>query len=474
MAFRNFHQESKRVTATLEQQDLRHLFHPCTDLAGHARSGPQIWQRGEGVYVYDNHGKKYLEGMAGLWCTALGYGEKELARVAAEQMETFCYGPLFAGKSNEPSIRLAAKLAEWVPIEGARFLFGCSGSDANDAQVKLARYYFHAIGQPAKRKFISRGNAYHGVTVATAALTGLPAFHKHFGLDMSDVIHLTSPHFYRQGRDGESESEFVERLGQELEAVIAREGADNIAAMFAEPLMGAGGVILPPEAYFQRIQPVLEANDILLIDDEVVCAFGRTGNPFGCQTYGMRPATMTLAKALSSAYLPISAVAVPPFMYEAIEQAAGGVGLFAHGLTYSGHPVSAAVAVRNLELMEERGLMAHAAAMSEPFQTALKRLAGHPLVGHQRGIGLIAGLELVADKDTRAAFPPAEKMAFKVAAACLEEGLVVRALPGDIVAVCPPLIIDAEQIAELAGKLERGLDRVLVSLQPSLQGTRSA
>ena len=462
------------MTPTLEQQDLDYLFHPCTDLSGHARSGPLIWQRGEGIYVHDQHGRRYLEGMAGLWCTALGYGEKELARVAAEQMESFCYGPLFAGKSNEPSIRLAAKLAEWVPIEGARFLFGCSGSDANDAQVKLVRYYFHAIGKPSKRKILSRGNAYHGVTVATAALTGLPAFHKHFGLAMDDVVHLTSPHYYRQGRPGESEAEFVERLGQELEQVIEREGADNIAALFAEPLMGAGGVILPPAGYFERIQPVLEANDILLVDDEVVCAFGRTGNPFGCQTYGMRPATMTMAKALSSAYLPISAVAVPPFMYEAISEAAGGVGLFAHGLTYSGHPVSAAVAVRNLELMEERGLMAHAAAMSEPFQAAIKRLGDHPLVGHQRGIGLIAGLELVADKATRTSFPPSEKMAFRVAAACLEEGLVVRAIVGDIIAVCPPLIINEAQIDELAGKLERGLDRALATVEPMVQATRSA
>jgi 4-aminobutyrate--pyruvate transaminase len=458
------------VNDSLGQLDLAHLFHPCTDLATHAKSDPTIWSRGEGVYVYDNHGNRYLEGMAGLWCTALGYGEKELARAAAEQMETFCYGPLFAGKSNEPSIRLAAKLAEWVPIDGARFLFGCSGSDANDAQVKLARYYFHAIGKPSKRKIISRGNAYHGVTVATAALTGLPAFHKHFGLAMDDVIHLTSPHFYRQGKPGESEADFVERLGQELEEVIAREGADNIAAMFAEPLMGAGGVILPPAGYFERIQPVLEQHEILLIDDEVVCAFGRTGQPFGCQTYDMRPATMTMAKALSSAYLPISAVAVPPFMYEPIEKASGEVGIFAHGLTYSGHPVSAAVAVRNLELMEERGLMAHAAAMAPRFQKALQALGEHPLVGNQRGIGLIGGLELVADKTSCQSFPPAEKMAFKVAAACLEEGLVVRALPGDIVAVCPPLIISEAEVDELADKLRRGLDRVYAATQ----GSRSA
>jgi 4-aminobutyrate---pyruvate transaminase len=448
------------LNQTLSQLDLDHLFHPATDLRGHRAAGPQIWERGEGVYVFDSEGKQYLEGMAGLWCTALGYGEKELARVAAEQMEKFCYGPLFAGKSNEPSIRLAAKLSEWVPIDGARFLFGCSGSDANDTQVKLMRYYHNAIGKPNKKKIISRGNAYHGVTMATAALTGLPAFHKHFDLPMDDVIHLTSPSFYRQGRPDESEAEFADRLAAELEAVIDREGAENIAAMIAEPLMGAGGVILPPEGYFDRIEPILKANDILLIDDEVVCGFGRTGNPFGCQTYGMEPTTMTMAKALSSAYQPISAVAVPPMMYEAIEEAAGGVGLFAHGLTYAGHPVAAAVACRNLELMEERGLMAHAAAMGEILQRRLKPLADHPLVGNLRGIGLIAGLELVADKQTRALHPPAEKMAFKVAAACLAEGLVVRALPGDVIAICPPLIITEAQIDELVDKLARGLDRL--------------
>ncbi len=448
------------MNANLAQQDLDHLFHPATDLVGHRRSGPIIWSKGEGVHVWDDQGDRYLEGMAGLWCTALGYGEKELVKAAAEQMETFCYGPLFAGRSNEPSIRLAARLADWVPIDGARFLFGCSGSDANDAQIKLIRYYFNAIGQPKRKKILSRGMAYHGVTIATAALTGLPAFHKHFDLPMDDIIHLTSPHYYREGRPGESEAEFVERCGQELEDVIAREGADTIAAMIAEPLMGAGGVVLPPEGYWDRIKPVLDRYGILFIDDEVVCAFGRTGHDFGCQTYNIEPTTMTMAKALSSAYQPISAVAVPPFMYEAIEQAAGGVGLFAHGLTYSGHPVAAAVADRNLELMEERGVMAHAARMGEYLQQQLAPLADHPLVGDLRGIGLIAGLELASVPAERKAFDPALKMGFKVAAACLDAGLVVRAIPGDVIAICPPLIIDQEQIDELVKKLTIGLDQV--------------
>lgn len=445
----------------LARLDLDHLFHPSTDLRGHRETGPLVWDRGEGVYIYDSEGKPYLEGMAGLWCTALGYGERELVRTAAEQMEKLCYGPLFAGKSNEPSIRLAAKLAEWVPIEGARFLFGCSGSDANDTQVKLIRYYFNAIGQRQKKKILSRGNAYHGVTMAATALTGLPAFHKHFDLPGPDVIHLTAPHHYRQAEPGESEQAFSDRLAGELRAVIEREGPETIAAFIAEPLMAAGGVIPPPAGYYEKIQPILREHDILFIDDEVVCGFGRTGNDFGCQTWDIAPHTMTMAKALSSAYQPISAVAVPPFMYEAIEEAAGGVGLFAHGLTYAGHPVAAAVACRNLELMEERGIMAHAASMGKILQQRLAPLADHALVGNLRGAGMIAGLELVADKDTGKPFAPERKIAFEAAAACLEQGLVVRALPGDTIAICPPLVINEAQIEELVDKLEKGLDRTI-------------
>ncbi|MGK7295758.1 MAG: aminotransferase [Candidatus Wenzhouxiangella sp. M2_3B_020] len=449
---------------SLEALDKRFLFHPSSSLGMVRDAEPVIWSKGEGVYVYDQHGKQYLEGMAGLWCTALGYGEKELARAAAEQMETFCYGPLFAARANEPSIKLAAKLAEWIPIDGARFLFGCSGSDANDTQIKLARYYFNATGQPNRKKILSRTSGYHGTTLATAGLTGLAPFHAHFDVPGPEVVHLTEPHHYRQARDGESEEEFATRLANELEEVIEREGPETIAAFIAEPLMGAGGLILPPETYFDKIQPILCEHGILFIDDEVVCGFGRTGNPFGCQTYGIKPATMTVAKALSSAYQPISAVAVPPFMYEEIERASEEVGMFAHGLTYAGHPVAAAVALRTLELYEERGLMEHAAKMGEILQDKLAPLADHPLVGNYRGIGLIAGLELVKDPENKVRFDPADKIAFKATAACMEEGLVVRALPGDTLAICPPLIIDEAGIDELVDKLARGLDRTQATL----------
>ncbi len=446
------------MTPDLAALDRRYLFHPSTDLRQVRDGEPLIWTRGQGIHVEDQHGRRYLEGMAGLWCTALGYGEPELARAAAEQIETFCYGPLFAARANEPSIRLAAKLADWVPIEGARFLFGCSGSDANDTQIKLVRYYFNAIGQPQRKKLLSRVSGYHGTTLATAALTGLKPFHAHFDLPGADVIHLSEPHWFRQGQPGETELEFTARLAAELEQVIEREGGETIAAFIAEPLMGAGGLIIPPAGYYEAIQPILKRHGILFIDDEVVCGFGRTGQPFGCQSFGIEPTTMTLAKALSSAYQPISAVAVPPFMYEAIEQAAAEVGLFGHGLTYSGHPVAAAVALRNLELMEERGIMAHAARMGELLQARLAPLAEHRLVGDLRGIGLIAGLELVRDRDRRERFAPSDKIAFRVAAACLDQGLIVRALPGDTIAICPPLIIDEDGIDELIGKLESGLD----------------
>ena len=446
------------MTTNLAALDRRYLFHPSTDLCQVREGEPLIWTRGHGIHVEDQHGRRYLEGMAGLWCTALGYGEPELARVAAEQIETLCYGPLFAARANEPSIRLAAKLAEWVPIEGARFLFGCSGSDANDTQIKLLRYYFNVTGQPQRKKILSRIGSYHGTTLATAALTGLKPFHAHFDLPGSDVIHLTEPHYFRQGRPGESEAEFTARLVAELEHVIAREGGETLAALIAEPLMGAGGLIIPPAGYYQAIQPILKRHGILFIDDEVVCGFGRTGQPFGCQTFGIEPTTMTLAKALSSAFQPISAVAVPPFMYEAIEQAAAEVGLFGHGLTYSGHPVAAAVALRNLELMEERGIMAHAVRMGELLQARLAPLAEHGLVGNLRGIGLIAGLELVRDKNRRERFAPSDKIAFRVASACLDQGLIVRALPGDTIAICPPLIIDEAGIDELVGKLEAALE----------------
>ena len=445
---------------SIEALDLQHVLHPNTNLKEHHRTGPLVNERAAGVYVWDNRDRQYLEGVAGLWCTALGYGEEELIRVAEEQLRKLSYAPIFASNTNEPSVRLAEKLKAMVPFDAGRVFFGLSGSDANDTQVKLLWYYHNLVGQPKRKKIISRLQGYHGATVAAGSLTGLPSFHRHFDLPLPGFLHTDCPYYYREARDGESEAAFVDRLAGNLEALIQREGPETIAAFIAEPVQGAGGVIVPPAGYFARIQDILEKYGILLIDDEVICGFGRTGRAFGADTFGMRPTTMSLAKSLSSAYLPISAVLIPEFMYEPMIEASGAVGTFGHGFTYSGHPVCAAVALRTLELMEERDLFAHAAAMAEVFQNRLQALEDHPLVGDARGVGLMGGVELVANKQTKARFDASRSVGALCGARAQASGLLVRTL-GDTIALCPPLIISADQIDELFGKLNKALDETL-------------
>jgi 4-aminobutyrate--pyruvate transaminase len=445
---------------SIEARDLEHLFHPTTNLKLHKQVGPVVHERAKGVYLWDGKGNQYLEGMAGLWCTALGYGEEELIRVAEEQLRKLCYSQLFAGKTNEPSVLLAEKLKSMVPMAADKVFFGLSGSDANDTQVKLLWYYNNAIGRPEKKKIISRLRGYHGVTVAAGSLTGLPPFHKHFDLPIPGILHTECPHYYRGAQGGESEAEFVDRLVADLEDLIIREGPDTVAGFIAEPVMGAGGVIVPPAGYYPKVQEVLDRHDIVFIDDEVICGFGRTGRPFGAETFGIRPTTMSLAKAISSAYLPLSAVVVPEFLYEAVAEQSGEVGTFGHGFTYSGHPVCAAVALRNLELMEERDIFNHASRVGEQLQDRLSELTDHPLVGEVRGVGLIAAVELVKDKDTRMAFPAEQGVGAMVAARCEAHGLILRAL-GDSIAICPPLIINSDQVDELVSKLKRSLDEIL-------------
>ncbi|GIX34273.1 MAG: aspartate aminotransferase family protein [Lysobacteraceae bacterium] len=365
----------------LAEKDLTHLLHPATNLAQHRRTGPLVIERGEGIYVWDRQGRRYIEGLAGLWCVALGYGEEALVEAAAAQMRKLAYGQLFASRSHEPGILLAERLQAWMPASRRhtgpwKFLYGNSGSDANDTQVKLVRYYNNVIGRPRKKKIIARLHGYHGVTVAAASLTGLPAFHAHFDLPIDGVLHTACPHAFRHAEEGESDEQFATRLAAELEALIEREDPDTIAAMIAEPIMGAGGLIVPPETYYPKIRAVLDRHDILLIDDEVICGFGRLGTPMGCEAMDMVPDTVSLAKALSSAYLPISAVAVPDWMHEALIEPSEKLGAFAHGFTYSGHPVAAAVALRNLELFEERDIVGHAARTGVHFQKRLQALQG--------------------------------------------------------------------------------------------------
>ncbi|MCR9130629.1 MAG: aminotransferase [Alphaproteobacteria bacterium] len=442
----------------LKKRDLDALMHPATNYVAHNAKGPLIMDSARGVFITDVSGKQYIEGMAGLWCTALGYGVEELVETAREQMAKLSYGHMFASRSHEPGIELAAKLKSLAPIEDARVFFGNSGSDANDTQVKMIWYYNNCIGRPEKKKIIARSGGYHGVTIASASMTGLPVNHADFDLPIDRFLHTTKPHFYREGRPGEDEAAFTERLVRDLEALIEREGADTIAAFIAEPVIGAGGVILPPEGYFQKIQEVLDRYDILLIDDEVVCGFHRTNNLFGAQTYNMKPATMTLAKALSSAYLPISATIISGDMYEPMVERSQENNAFGHGYTYSGHPVAAALSLKNIELMERWNIADHVAQISPIFEGRFARLGDHPLVGEVRAVGMIGAVELVKNQTDRSRFDKVGPVGLKCFEAALDEGLIVRNI-GDSIALCPPLVITESELNETFDRLERALDR---------------
>jgi 4-aminobutyrate--pyruvate transaminase len=440
-------------------RDVETILHPATNLDLHRKVGPLVLDRAEGVYVYDTDGKRYIEGLAGLWCTGLGYGNKELVEAAKEQMEKLSFTHLFGGKSHEPAIQLAEKLKELVPIPVSKIFFTSSGSEANDSQIKLAWYYNNARGKPKKKKIISRMRAYHGVTVASASLTGLPVFHADFDLPMARVLHTDCPHYYRNAEPGETEEEFATRLAKNLEELIEREDPETIATFIAEPVMGAGGVIVPPKTYFEKIQAVLRKYDIALISDEVICGFARTGNWFGAQTLNMMPDSMSMAKAITSAYMPLGAVTVSEPVYQAMLDESRKLGVFAHGFTYSGHPVSCAVAVKTLEIYERINIVGHVQRVAPVFQTRLKALLDHPLVGETRGVGLIGGVELVKDKKSKTSFDPKQGVGAKVVAFAQEEGLISRAVAGDTIALCPPLVIDGAEVNVMFDALGRALDR---------------
>jgi 4-aminobutyrate--pyruvate transaminase len=444
-----------------QARDVESLLHPYTNLEMLAQTGPNILERGAGVFVYDGDGKDYLEAMSGLWCTALGWGEAELADTAAEQMKTLAFAHIFAGKSHDPAIALAEKLKELSPFPVGKIFFANSGSEANDTQIKFAWYAANARGRTAKKKIIARRGGYHGVTLATASLTGLDANHQGFDLPQPFARHVSMPHYYRGAEPSESEMEYSARLAAELEALIVEEGPETFAAMIAEPVMGAGGAIIPPRGYFAAVTDVLRRHDIALIDDEVICGFGRTGNWFGCQTYGFTPDSMSLAKALSSAYIPISAVLLSPEMTGIVEDEARKLGTLGHGFTYSAHPVASAVALKTIEIYERRDIVGHVRRLAPLFAARFARLAEHPLVGDAQSVGLIGGIELVADKKTKASFDRHAKVGLACGRFCEREGLIVRPLLNDRIAVCPPLVITEAEVNELFDRFERGLARTL-------------
>jgi 4-aminobutyrate--pyruvate transaminase len=399
--------------------------------------------------------------MAGLWCTALGYGNEELAETAAAQMKKLPFSHLYNGKSHDLAIELAEKLKEMAPVPISKVFFCNSGSEANDTQIKLVWYMNNALGRPKKKKIIGRLKGFHGLTIGAASLTGLPHNHADFDLPIPGILHTGCPHHYRFANEGESEEEFATRLADEFEALIQREGPDTVAGFIAEPVMGAGGVIVPPKTYFEKIGRVCAAHDLYVISDEVICGFGRLGRNFGCEALGFRPHALSVAKALSSAYLPIAGVMLPEVMYQALLSESRKLGGFHHGFTYSGHPVAAAVAVKTLEIYARDKVFDRAAARIPQLQQHLKKLGEHPLVGEARGMGLMGGLELVADKRSKRAFDPKQGVAARCVRLAEEEGLIVRAVVGDTVTVCPPLIISADEIDELFARLARALDRTL-------------
>jgi 4-aminobutyrate--pyruvate transaminase len=452
-----------QTNRTSAERDKDAVLHPYTNLVRHQEIGPLVITHGQGVKVFDETGKDYIEGLAGLWCTALGWGEERLVEAAARQMRALPFYHLFGHKSHDPAITLCERLLALAPVPMSKVFLAGSGSEANDTAIKLIRYRAHALGKPHKVKVIARDRAYHGVTVATAALTGLPTNHRSFGLPTDEVIRAACPHHYRFAKPGETEEEFSTRLAAELDAQIQAEGPDTVAAFFAEPVMGAGGVIVPPKGYFPKIQAVLDRYDILLIADEVICGFGRTGNMFGCETFGIRPDMMTVAKGLSSGYLPISALLVNERVYAPVMEESGRIGTFGHGYTYGGHPVSAAVAVETLNIYAERDILAHVNAVSPALQNGLAAFANHPLVGEKRGVGLIGALELVADKANKTPFEPTRGIGAKVAALAQNNGLILRAM-GDAVAFAPPLVITESEIAELLRRFGRALDEAHAQL----------
>jgi 4-aminobutyrate---pyruvate transaminase len=444
---------------SLSARDIASIVHPQTHLRAHLDRGPDMITRGRGVSIIDEDGKEYIDGAAGLWCASLGFASERLAQVAYDQMVKLGYYHLYRHNSNEPSVMLAEELLRLAPVPMARVLFQCSGSEANDAAVKLAWYYHHAIGKPEKIKIIGRLRGYHGSTAAAISVSGKPDMHADFGLPFAMFRHTEFPHYYTQHLDGESEEEFATRMADALEQLILAEGPETVAAFFAEPVMGAGGGIVPPATYFEKIQAVLRKYEVLFVADEVICGFGRTGNMWGSQTFDLQPDMISCAKALSAAMQPISALLINDKVYQAMLSESDKLGGFGHGSTYAGHPVAAAVALETLKIYDEIDVVGRARRIGQVMHGRLRALEAHPLVGNYNGVGLVGGLELVADKATRAPFAASEQVGTRVGDAARERGLIAR-IVGDRAVFSPPLVISEEEVHQLADRLTGALDEV--------------
>ena len=450
---------------SIQARDIASLVHPQTNLAEHLEQGPTVIDRGQGIYVWDDSGQQFLDAAAGLWCASLGYANERLAKVAYEQMRKLGYYHLYAAaRTPEPGVELAEKLLSIAPVKMSKVLFQCSGSEANDTAIKLVWYYHAAIGKPAKRKIIGRHMGYHGSTTAAISASGKPDMHAEFGLPLPDFRHTEFPHYYRRHTDGESEEQFATRMADALETLILAEGPDTVGGFIAEPVMGAGGGIIPPRTYWEKMQPVLRKYDVLFIADEVICGFGRTGNMWGSITYDLKPDMISCAKALSAAMQPISALMVNDRVFAAMLDESRKVGNFAHGFTYAGHPVATAVAMEVLRIYDEMDMVPHVQRVGAYLQQVMGRFIDHPRVGDVRGVGLVSALEMMADKATRTPFDPARKVGTIADKHARENGLIVRSI-GDRIAFSPPLIITEAEVDELAVRLQKTLDATWAELR---------
>ncbi|MGX1308745.1 L-2,4-diaminobutyrate transaminase [Amorphus suaedae] len=448
----------------LAEWDRETFFHPSTHLAQHARgeTPTRIITGGKGVYIEDRDGRKLLDAFAGLYCVNVGYGRPEIAEAIAEQARELAYYHAYVGHGTEASITLAKMVLDRAPSHMSKVYFGLSGSDANETNVKLVWYYNNVLGRPEKKKIISRWRGYHGSGLMTGSLTGLELFHKKFDLPLSQVIHTEAPYYFRRADTSMSEAQFVAYCASELEALIAREGADTIAAFIGEPALGTGGLVPPPAGYWEAIQAVLNKHDILLIADEVVTGFGRLGSMFGSEHYGIKPDIITIAKGLTSAYAPLSGSIVSDKVWKVLEKGTDEFGVIGHGWTYSAHPIGAAAGVANLNLIDELGLVKNAGETGAYLKKVLTEAVGdHVHVGEVRGEGLLIAVEFVKDRDSRTYFDAAEKVSARITQALLGENVIARAMPqGDIIGFAPPLCLSRDEADLIAAKLKTAVDAV--------------
>lgn len=453
----------------LEKIDRETVFHASTHLKDHASgaSVARVIDRGSGIRIVDAGGKEFIDAFAGLYCVNVGYGRREIADAISRQAEKLAYYHTYVGHTNEAVIRLSEKVMAMAPSGMSKIYYGMSGSDANETQIKLVWFYNNILGREKKKKIISRHRGYHGSGLMTGSLTGLDVFHKAFDLPLPQVRHTVAAHYYRYADPGMDEEAFSRFCADELEALIEKEGADTVAAFIAEPVMGTGGIIPPPKGYWEAIQAVLKTYDVLLIADEVVTGFGRIGTPFGCDYYGIEPDLITVAKGLTSGYLPLSGVIVGDKVWRVLEQGSEQLGPIGHGWTYSGHALCAAAGIANLEIIEREHLVDNARDTGAYFQQALHAaFDGHPLVGEVRGVGLLAALEFIADKSTKQRFDPAAKVGVQISQTCIDNGLIARAMPhGDILGFAPPLVISRDEIDEVVARTRRAVDSVAEALE---------